>query len=98
MGLLGLSFFMCIAKVFLPHHFSLNLSYLCSAELVQKEVILYNDLVEKYVPSDNVNSALENNSSAEEGNWTCIIHSYYNNICKSQWCKDISIPIRILVF
>nr|ACR38125.1 unknown [Zea mays] len=37
-----------------------------SAELVQKEVILYNDLVEKYVPSDNVNSALENNSSAEE--------------------------------
>jgi len=37
-----------------------------SAELVQKEGIHYNDLVEKYVPSDHVNSASPNNSSPEE--------------------------------
>ncbi|WVZ98360.1 hypothetical protein U9M48_043816 [Paspalum notatum var. saurae] len=36
------------------------------AELVQKEGIHYNDLVEKYVPSDHVNSASQNSSSPEE--------------------------------
>ncbi|PUZ66170.1 hypothetical protein GQ55_3G285100 [Panicum hallii var. hallii] len=37
-----------------------------SAELVQKEGIHYNDLVEKYVHSDHVHSAPPNNSSPEE--------------------------------
>ncbi|KAK3135641.1 hypothetical protein QOZ80_5BG0421600 [Eleusine coracana subsp. coracana] len=37
-----------------------------SADLVQKETIHYNDLVEQYVPSDHVNSAPSNNSSSEE--------------------------------
>ncbi|RLM99808.1 hypothetical protein C2845_PM06G22940 [Panicum miliaceum] len=37
-----------------------------SAELVQKEGIHYNDLVENYVHSDHVHSAPPNNSSPEE--------------------------------
>ncbi|KAG2627832.1 hypothetical protein PVAP13_3KG263938 [Panicum virgatum] len=37
-----------------------------SAELVQKEGIHYNDLVEKYVHSDHVHSAPPNNSSPED--------------------------------
>lgn len=37
-----------------------------SVELVQKEGIHYNDLVEKYVPSDHVNSVPSNNSSPTE--------------------------------
>ncbi|GJM88471.1 hypothetical protein PR202_ga04537 [Eleusine coracana subsp. coracana] len=37
-----------------------------SADLVQKETIHYNDLVEQYVPSDHVNSAPSNNSSPED--------------------------------
>ena len=68
-GLLIVCNFVCIAKVFfLLHPFLLTLYCLCSAELVQKEGIHYNDLVEKYVPSDHVNSASPNNSSPEEGN------------------------------
>ena len=47
------------------------LCYLCSAELVHKEGIHYNDLVEKYVHSDHVHSAPPNNSSPE-GNRSCI--------------------------
>lgn len=64
--------FCALQKVFLLHPFSLTLSYLCSVELVQKEGIHYNDLVEKYVPNDHVNSALQNNSSPEEGR-TCTL-------------------------
>jgi CCR4-NOT transcription complex subunit 6 len=37
-------------------------------ELVQKEVLHYNDLVEKYVHTDHVNSDTSNNSSPTEGN------------------------------
>ena len=72
-GLLIVCNFVCIAKVFfLLHPFLLTLYCLCSAELVQKEGIHYNDLVEKYVPSDHVNSASPNNSSPEEGNGSLI--------------------------
>jgi hypothetical protein len=60
-------------KNILLHPFYLTLCYLCSAELVQKEAIHYNDLVEKYVHSDHVNSALPNNSSPEEGNRSCFV-------------------------
>ena len=68
-GLLIVCNFVCIAKVFfLLHPFLLTLYCLCSAELVQKEGIHYNDLVEKYVHSDHVRSAPPNNSSPEEGN------------------------------
>jgi len=68
-GLLIVCNFVCIAKVFfLLHPFLLTLYCLCSAELVQKEGIHYNDLVEKYVHSDHVHSAPPNNSSPEEGN------------------------------
>jgi hypothetical protein len=37
-------------------------------ELLQKEVIHYNDLVETYRSSDSVTSAASNNSSPTEGN------------------------------
>ncbi|KAL6619310.1 hypothetical protein ACP70R_034449 [Stipagrostis hirtigluma subsp. patula] len=37
-----------------------------SAELVQKESIHYNDLVEKYAPTDHVDNVSSNNSSPEE--------------------------------
>ena len=72
-GLLIVCNFVCIAKVFfLLHPFLLTLYCLCSAELVQKEGIHYNDLVEKYVHSDHVHSAPPNNSSPEEGNGSLI--------------------------
>lgn len=72
LGLLIVYNFACIVKVFLLHPFLLTLYFLCSAELVQKEGIHYNDLVEKYVPSDHVNRASPNNSSPEEGNGSLI--------------------------
>jgi CCR4-NOT transcription complex subunit 6 len=52
----------------LSSSFSLTICYLCRADLVQKEIIHYNDLVAQYVPGDHLNSVLSNNSSPEEGN------------------------------